>query len=60
MIAMKVLYLYNKCNTMNKLRTKIVPVRLNEDEEKNLKEKAEKLGLKLSTYLRFKALDNVK
>lgn len=45
---------------MNKLRTKIVPVRLNEDEEKNLKEKAEKLGLKLSTYLRFKALDNVK
>lgn len=43
---------------MNKLKTKIVPVRLSEEEEKTIKLKADKLGLKLSTYLRFKALQD--
>jgi predicted DNA binding CopG/RHH family protein len=43
---------------MSKLKEKIVPVRLSEEEVKIITEKAEKLGLKLSTYLRFKALQD--
>lgn len=43
---------------MSKLKTKIVPVRLSEEEEKTIKSKADKLGLKLSTYLRFKSLQD--
>lgn len=39
-------------------REKIVPVRLSEEEEQLLIEKAKKVGLKLSTYLRLSALKN--
>jgi hypothetical protein len=38
-------------------RTKIIPVKVNEKEEKILKEKAEEKGLKVSTYLRLKGLE---
>lgn len=47
--------MYKICNTMEN-KTKIVPVRLSEEEEIIIKEKADKLGLKLSTFLRFVAL----
>ena len=40
-------------------REKIVPVRLTFEEEKILTEKANKIGLKLSTYLRFSALEKL-
>lgn len=38
-------------------REKIVPVRLSSEEEELLIEKANKIGLKLSTYLRLSALE---
>jgi predicted DNA binding CopG/RHH family protein len=38
-------------------RDKLVPVRLSSEEEKIITEKANKLGLKLSTYLRLSALE---
>lgn len=38
-------------------RDKIVPVRISSEEEKILLEKANKIGLKLSTYLRLAALE---
>lgn len=40
-------------------REKIVPVRISLDEEKVLLEKANKIGLKLSTYLRLSALEKL-
>lgn len=42
---------------MKEKRTKIVPVRLTKTEEELLKEKAQKVGLSLSTFLRTKALE---
>lgn len=38
-------------------REKIVPVRLSKSEETVITEKANKIGLKLSTYLRLSALE---
>lgn len=38
-------------------REKVVPVRLSEEEYKILLEKAQKIGLKLSTYLRLASLE---
>lgn len=38
-------------------REKIVPVRLSLKEEEVITEKANKIGLKLSTYLRLAALE---
>lgn len=38
-------------------RDKIVPVRVSLKEEKIITEKADKIGLKLSTYLRLAALE---
>jgi len=38
-------------------REKIVPVRVSLEEEKTLIEKAKKIGLKLSTYLRLAGLE---
>ena len=38
-------------------RDKIIPVRVSKEEEAILKEKAKKLGLKLSTFLRLSALE---
>lgn len=38
-------------------REKIIPVRVSLEEEKALAGKAQKIGLKLSTYLRLAALE---
>ena len=38
-------------------REKIIPVRVSLEEEKTLLEKANKTGLKLSTYLRLASLE---
>ena len=38
-------------------REKIIPVRVSSEEEKTLIEKANKIGLKLSTYLRLAGLE---
>ena len=38
-------------------KEKIIPVRVSLEEEKTLLEKANKLGLKLSTYLRLSGLE---
>lgn len=38
-------------------REKIVPVRISLEEEKSLSEKAKKIGLKLSTFLRLAGLE---
>ena len=38
-------------------RKKIIPVRVSDEEEKIILSKAEKIGLKLSTYLRLSALE---
>jgi hypothetical protein len=40
-------------------RDKVVPVRISLEEEKILLEKAKKLGIKLSTYLRLAALEKL-
>jgi len=40
-------------------RDKVVPVRISPEEELILQEKAKKLGLKLSTYLRLAALEKL-
>lgn len=40
-------------------REKIIPVRVTLEEEKILLEKAEKIGLKLSTYLRLASLEKL-
>ena len=39
-------------------REKIIPVRVSLEEEKTLLEKANKIGLKLLTYLRLESLEN--
>ncbi len=41
----------------NQKREKLIPVRVSLEEEKILIEKANKIGLKLSTYLRLAALE---
>lgn len=38
-------------------RTKIIAVKVTENEEKIIKKKAEEKGLKISTYLRVKGLE---
>jgi len=38
-------------------KEKIIPVRVSLEEEQTLLEKAKKLGLKLSTYLRLSGLE---
>jgi hypothetical protein len=42
---------------INQKREKLIPVRVSLEEEKILIEKANKIGLKLSTYLRLAALE---
>lgn len=41
-----------------KNRNKIIPVRVSEKEYETIKEKAEKIGLKVSTFLRLVSLKN--
>ena len=49
--------MYNLCTMNVDKKEKLVPVRLSLEEEKIITEKANKLGLKLSTYLRLAALE---
>jgi uncharacterized protein (DUF1778 family) len=42
---------------MRQSRTKILPVRVNEDEEKKIKKRAEKRKQNVSEYMRAKALE---
>ena len=38
------------------IRSKVIAVRVNKDEERKLAEKAEKLGVTISTFLRMAAM----